>query len=51
MCDVMDMFGFDLIDDSLCDMFMWIVKMYVNEIFGGLDYCKFFKIIVIENKM
>lgn len=28
-----------------------IVKMYVDEIFFGLDYFCFLKIIVIENKM
>ena len=36
---------------SLCDTPARIAKMYVNEIFGGLDYRKFPKITAIENKM
>ncbi len=43
--------GLDLTDDSLCDTPTRIAKMYVNEIFGGLDYRKFPKITAIENKM
>ena len=51
MRDVMDTLGLDLTDDSLCDTPTRIAKMYVNEIFGGLDYRKFPKITAIENKM
>ena len=51
MRDVMDTLGLDLTDDSLCDTPSRIAKMYVNEIFGGLDYRKFPKITAIENKM
>jgi GTP cyclohydrolase I len=51
MRDVMDTLGLDLADDSLCDTPARIAKMYVNEIFGGLDYRKFPKITAIENKM
>ncbi|MEN8779301.1 MAG: GTP cyclohydrolase I FolE, partial [Glaciecola sp.] len=43
--------GLDLTDDSLCDTPKRIAKMYVNEIFSGLDYTKFPKITQIENKM
>jgi GTP cyclohydrolase I len=48
MRDVMETLG---LDDSLCDTPTRIAKMYVNEIFGGLDYRKFPKITAIENKM
>ncbi|NDV92926.1 GTP cyclohydrolase I FolE [Alteromonas sp. 345S023] len=51
MHDVMVTLGLDLSDDSLCDTPQRIAKMYVDEIFGGLDYRKFPKITQIENKM
>jgi GTP cyclohydrolase I len=51
MQDVMATLGLDLSDDSLCDTPQRIAKMYVDEIFGGLDYRKFPKITQIENKM
>jgi GTP cyclohydrolase I len=51
MNDVMDALGLDLDDDSLCDTPRRIAKMYVDEIFSGLDYRKFPKITQIENKM
>jgi len=51
MTDVMDALGLDLDDDSLCDTPRRIAKMYVDEIFSGLDYRKFPKITQIENKM
>lgn len=51
MRDIMETLGLDLEDDSLCDTPKRIAKMYVNEIFGGLDYRKFPKITAIENKM
>lgn len=43
--------GLDLSDDSLCETPHRIAKMYVDEIFSGLDYSQFPKISVIENKM
>jgi GTP cyclohydrolase I len=43
--------GLDLSDDSLCDTPKRIAKMYVDEIFSGLDYSSFPKISVISNKM
>ncbi|MEE4279889.1 MAG: GTP cyclohydrolase I FolE [Halieaceae bacterium] len=43
--------GLDLSDDSLQETPHRIAKMYVDEIFGGLDYRSFPKITVIENKM
>ncbi len=51
MTDVMHALGLDLDDDSLCDTPRRIAKMYVNEIFSGLDYRHFPKITQIENKM
>ncbi len=51
MSQIMDVLGLDLDDDSLCDTPRRIAKMYVDEIFSGLDYRKFPKITQIENKM
>nr|WP_297347254.1 GTP cyclohydrolase I FolE [uncultured Glaciecola sp.] len=51
MRDVMETLGLDLADDSLQDTPNRIAKMYVNEIFSGLDYRAFPKITQIENKM
>ena len=49
--DVVYTLGLDLTDDSLCETPHRIAKMYVKEIFSGLDYSQFPKITVIENKM
>jgi GTP cyclohydrolase I len=49
--DIMNVLGLDLTDDSLADTPRRIAKMYVQEIFGGLDYANFPKLTVIENKM
>lgn len=43
--------GLNLNDDSLCETPQRIAKMYVDEIFSGLDYSQFPKISVIANKM
>ena len=43
--------GLDLKDDSLIDTPKRVAKMYVNEIFWGLDYGAFPKVTVVENKM
>ena len=42
---------YDLNDDSLEETPHRIAKMYVDEVFSGLDYSQFPKITVIENKM
>ncbi len=47
----MEILGLDLRDDSLEKTPYRIAKMYVDEIFSGLDYENFPKITVIENKM
>ncbi|TYL47363.1 GTP cyclohydrolase I FolE [Marinomonas sp. IMCC 4694] len=49
--DVVTTLGLDLTDDSLAETPHRIAKMYVREIFSGLDYSQFPKISVIENKM
>ena len=49
--DVVSTLGLDLTDDSLAETPHRIAKMYVKEIFSGLDYTQFPKISVIENKM
>ena len=49
--DIARTLGLDLSDDSLCETPHRIAKMYVDEIFSGLDYFNFPKITVIENKM
>jgi len=51
MTDVVATLGLDLTDDSLVETPHRIAKMYVQEIFSGLDYSTFPKISVIENKM
>ena len=51
MTDVMNTLGLDLSDDSLAETPHRISKMYVREIFSGLDYSKFPKLSLIENKM
>lgn len=51
MCEVLKLLELDLSDDSLEETPRRIAKMYVDEIFSGLDYENFPKITVIENKM
>ncbi|NKB35654.1 MAG: GTP cyclohydrolase I FolE [Gammaproteobacteria bacterium] len=51
MTDIVSTLGLDLSDDSLCETPHRISKMYVNEIFSGLDYSNFPKLSLIENKM
>lgn len=51
LTEVVGVLGLDLSDDSLARTPHRIAKMYVNEIFSGLDYDNFPNICVIENKM
>ena len=51
MTEVMGTLGLNLDDDSLHETPHRIAKMYVYEIFSGLDYANFPKIAMIENKM
>jgi GTP cyclohydrolase I len=49
--EIVGTLGLDLKDDSLMDTPKRVAKMYVNEIFWGLDYDAFPKATVVENKM
>lgn len=49
--DIMTALGLDLSDDSLMDTPKRVAKMYVNEIFWGLDYEAFPKCTTVDNKM
>lgn len=48
---IMDALGLDLTDDSLMDSPRRVAKMFVSEIFWGLDYDNFPKCTAVENKM
>ncbi len=50
MTDVVATLGLDLTDDSLSETPHRIAKMYVEEIFCGLNYRRFPKLSLIENK-
>lgn len=49
--EILTTLGLDLADDSLMDTPRRIAKMYVDEIFGGLDYRNFPRLTVVSNKM
>lgn len=49
--DIMYTLGLDLTDDSLIDTPKRVAKMFVNEIFWGLDYEAFPKCTTVDNKM
>lgn len=49
--DIMEALGLDLSDDSLMETPKRVAKMYVGEIFWGLDYDAFPKCTTVENKM
>lgn len=49
--DIMTTLGLDLADDSLAETPKRVAKMYVTEIFWGLDYDAFPKCTTVENKM
>ena len=48
---IMEVLGLDLSDDSLAETPNRVAKMYVNEIFWGLDYEAFPKCTTVDNKM
>lgn len=48
---IMETLGMDLTDDSLIETPNRVAKMYVQEIFRGLDYKNFPKCTTVENKM
>lgn len=49
--DIAQTLGLDLTDDSLSETPQRIARMYVDEIFSGLDYAHFPKATAIDNKM
>ena len=49
--EIMRTLGLDLNDDSLAETPKRVAKMYVNEIFWGLDYASFPKCTTVQNKM
>ena len=49
--NIMRILGLDLSDDSLVETPKRVAKMYVNEIFWGLDYEAFPKCTTVNNKM
>jgi len=49
--DIMKALGLNLSDDSLMETPKRVAKMYVNEVFWGLDYDAFPKCTTVENKM
>lgn len=49
--DIMTTLGLDLTDDSLIETPKRVAKMYVGEIFWGLDYEAFPKCTTVDNKM
>lgn len=51
MTDVVSTLGLDLSDDSLSETPHRIAKMFVHEIFSGLNYENFPKMALIDNKM
>lgn len=48
---IMQTLGLDLTDDSLTETPKRVAKMYVNEIFWGLDFEAFPKCTTVQNKM
>lgn len=48
---IMDVLGLDRTDDSLIETPKRVAKMYVDEIFSGLDYDNFPKCTAVDNKM
>jgi len=51
MTEVVETLGLDLRDDSLAETPHRVAKMYVHEIFSGLDYSHFPRLSLIDNKM
>ncbi|MGP1959090.1 MAG: GTP cyclohydrolase I FolE [Arsenophonus sp. NC-CH8-MAG3] len=49
--EIMRLLNLDLSDNSLAKTPNRVAKMYIDEIFSGLDYNNFPKITLIENKM
>lgn len=48
---ILETLGMDLSDDSLCDTPIRVARMFVNDLYWGLQYDKFPKCTAIDNKM
>jgi GTP cyclohydrolase I len=51
VAEIMKVLGLDLTDDSLAETPRRVAKMYVGEIFAGLNYHHFPRLTVVANKM
>ena len=51
MAEILTLLNLDLSDDSLVQTPNRVARMYVDEVFSGLDYRNFPKLTVIDNKM
>jgi GTP cyclohydrolase I len=51
MVEVLEVLGLDLTDDSLMETPKRVAKMFVNELYWGLDPAKFPKCTTVENRM
>ncbi|MFO1355375.1 MAG: GTP cyclohydrolase I FolE [Gammaproteobacteria bacterium] len=51
LAQIMTLLGLDLADDSLADTPKRVARMYIEEVFSGLDYRNFPKMTTVENKM
>lgn len=51
MAEALATLGLDLTDDSLADTPLRVAKMFVNELYWGLDSSKFPKCTTVQNKM
>ncbi|MGN0914937.1 MAG: GTP cyclohydrolase I FolE [Succinivibrio sp.] len=51
MSEIMKTLGLDLEDDSLSETPLRVARMFVDEVFSGLDYRNFPKVSVFDNKM
>ncbi|EAR93529.1 GTP cyclohydrolase I (macronuclear) [Tetrahymena thermophila SB210] len=49
--EILNMLSLDQTDDSICDTPSRVAKMYINEMFQGLDYANFPDMTTIDNKM
>jgi GTP cyclohydrolase I len=49
--EILGLLSLDLSDDSLMETPQRVAKMFVDEVFSGLDYTNFPKITLIQNKM
>jgi len=51
MTKILETIGMDLTDDSIEKTPLRIAKMYIEEVFSGLNYANFPEVTTIDNKM